>query len=142
KLPVQLGRRPDEPVDESVRAFYRRVLAVLADPALREGRFVPLEVMPAGPGDATSDGLVAFAWREEGGGGQPRAVVVVNLRPHSGWARIPLREVGFAPGRKYRLLDRLDGAEYAREGDELAGPGLFVGLRPRQSHLLTVDDGD
>jgi hypothetical protein len=138
RLPVQLGRRPDEAVDEAVRAFYRRVLSVLRDPVLREGMFVALDVRAAGPGDATHEGVVAFAWREDGGAGRPRAVVVVNLRPQSAWARIPLAAAGFVSGRRYRLLDHLDGAEYLREGEELSGPGLFVGLRPRQSHLLTV----
>ena len=43
RLPVQLGRRPDEPEDETVRAFYARVLAVLRDPTLHDGLFVPLD---------------------------------------------------------------------------------------------------
>ena len=138
RLPVQLGRRPDEPVDEAVRAFYARVLAVLREPTLRDGSFVPLEVRPAGETDRTWDGVVAFAWREDGGGG-PCLVVVVNLRPQPAWARIPLGPAGFEAGRTYRLLDRLDGATYRRSGDEVSGPGLFVALRPRQSHLFTVE---
>ncbi len=139
KLPVQLGRRPDEPVDEAVRAFYGRVLAVLRDPVLRHGAFVPLEVRPSGEGDRSFDGLVAFAWREEGAEGGPGLVVVVNLRGEPAWARIPLRPAGFEPGREYRLVDRLDGSAYTRHGDEVAGPGLFVALRPHQSHLFTVE---
>jgi hypothetical protein len=138
KLPVQLGRRRDEPVDEAVRAFYARVLAVLRDPTLHHGTFVPLEVRPAGEGDRTHDGLVAFAWREDEASG-PRLVVVVNLRPEPAWARIPLGVAGFEGGRTYRLLDRLDGATYRRAGDELTGPGLYVALRPRQSHVFAVE---
>jgi hypothetical protein len=125
-------------VDEDARAFYRRVFSVLRDPAVRHGDFVPLEVRAAGAGDLSFDGLVAFAWRD--GNGNPRVVVVVNLREHSAWARIPLGPAGFASGRRYRFLDRLDGSEYVREGDELGSPGLFVALRANQSHLLTVMD--
>jgi hypothetical protein len=139
RLPVQLGRRPDEPVDEAVRAFYARVLAVLRDPTLRDGIFVPLEVRPAGEADRTHDGLVAFAWREAGPEARPRVVVVVNLRPGPAWARVPLGPAGFEATRTYRFLDRLDAAVYKREGHELCGPGLFVALRPRQSHLFTVE---
>jgi hypothetical protein len=65
--------------------------------------------------------------------------VVVNLRAQPAWARIPLAAAGFEAGATYRLLDRLDGAFYRRAGDELAGPGLFVALRPRQGHLFTVE---
>ncbi len=141
RLPVQLGRRPDEPVDEAVRALYVRVLAVLRDPVLREGTFVPLDVRPAGEGDRTWDNLVAFAWRGDGEQGRPRVVVVVNLRPQASRARIPLGPAGFAPDTAYRLLDRLDGAAYARKGGELCDPGLLVALAPRQSHLFSVQEG-
>jgi hypothetical protein len=52
---------------------------------------------------------------------------------------VPLAALGFEAGRDYRLLDRMDGASYRRGGDELRDPGLFVALRPRQSHLFTVE---
>ena len=138
RLPVQLGRRPQESLDESVRAFYARLLAVLGEPVLHEGTFVPLEVRPAGEGDRSYDSLVAFAWREADEEGAPRLVVVVNLSREPAWARIPLAAAGFVPGAAYRLLDRLDGAAYPRPGEELCGPGLLVALRPRQSHLFVV----
>jgi hypothetical protein len=115
------------------------VLAVLRDPALRRGTFGPIQVGPAGEDDRTHDGLVAFAWRGAGADGAPCVVVVVNLRAQAAWARIPLAGAGFQPSRTYRLLDRLDGALYRREGGELSGPGLFVALRPRQSHLFTIE---
>jgi hypothetical protein len=139
RLPVQLGRRPEEPVDETVRAFYARLLVVLRDPTLHDGRFVPLDVWPSAEGERTHEGLVAFAWREDGADGSPCLVVIVNLRPEPAWARVPLGLAGFEPGRTYRLLDRLDGATYRRTGDEVCGPGLFVALRSRQSHLFTVE---
>ena len=126
-------------MDAAVRAFYARVLSTLRDPTLRHGTFVPLEVRPAGEGDRSWDGLVAFGWREEGADGHPCLVVIVNLKPEASWARIPLGGVGFERGRGYRLVDRLDGAVYARSGDEVCGDGLFVGLRPRQNHVLVVE---
>jgi hypothetical protein len=139
KLPVQLGRRPEEPDDETVRAFYARVLAVLRDPTLHHGRFVPLDPRSAGDGDGTYDGLVAFGWREEEPEGGPCLVVVVNLRPGPAWARVPLAALGFEAGRTYRLLDRMDGASYRRTGEEACDPGLFVALRGRQSHVFTIE---
>jgi len=138
RLPVQLGRRPTEAIDETARAFYSRVLAALRDPVLHDGTFVPLEVWPAGENDGTWDNLVAFAWREGGEAGRPRTVVIVNLRAQASCARIPLGPAGCRPSGSYRLLDRLDGAAYARKGDEVCGPGLFVVLAPRQSHLFSV----
>ncbi|HVM20282.1 MAG TPA: alpha-amylase family glycosyl hydrolase [Egibacteraceae bacterium] len=37
--PVQLGRRPDEPVDQRLRAFYRTLLGRIADSGMRTGRW-------------------------------------------------------------------------------------------------------
>jgi len=126
-------------VDETVRAFYARVLVVLRDPTLHDGRFVPLDVWPSAEGERTHEGLVAFAWREDGPDDGPCLVVIVNLWPEPAWARVPLGLAGFEAGRTYRLLDRLDGATYRRTGDEVCGSGLFVALRSRQGHLFTVE---
>jgi hypothetical protein len=37
KLPVQLGRRPDEPEDADLEAFYRTLLGAVRAPVFREG---------------------------------------------------------------------------------------------------------
>jgi hypothetical protein len=137
KVPVQLARRPEEPVDERLRAFYRQLLAILGDDALAEGTFTVLDAAPSGPGDESWRSLVAFAWT------RPREaaaafVVVVNLGDREAYARLPLATVGFRAGAPYRLKDRLTSARYARDGDELAGPGLFVHLAAHQSHVLEV----
>ncbi len=137
RVPVQLGRRPDEPVDPAVRAFYAVLLPTLATPVLRGGAFRLLEVAAAGVGDAPT-ALLSFAWGERGGPARPSFVVVVNLGASEARGRIPLGGTGIVPGVPYVLTDRLDGARYHRAGDELVSPGLHVVLRPYQSHLLEV----
>ena len=137
KIPVQLARRPEEPVDERVRAFYRQLLGLLADDGLREGTFTLLQAAPSGPGDESFRLLVAFAWTRTGDA-PASFVVVANLGDREAYARLPLAPAGFRAGAAYRLKDRLTSARYSREGDELAGPGLFVHLAPHQSHVLEV----
>jgi hypothetical protein len=44
----------------------------------------------------------------------------------------------FVRGDGWRLADLLGDAVYERDGDELAGPGLFVDLAPWQFHLLAL----
>ena len=39
KLPVQLGRRPGEPVVEDLEPFYRRLIAALRQPVFHEGEW-------------------------------------------------------------------------------------------------------
>ena len=37
RLPVFLGRRPDEPTDKDLEDFYRGLLAALDNPSFRQG---------------------------------------------------------------------------------------------------------
>ena len=52
-------------------------------------------------------------------------------------ARIPL-DWPDLPGHSWRFTDILSQSAFERDGAELAGPGLFVGLGPWQFHLLAV----
>ena len=118
RLPVFLGRRPGEPVDEELREFYRRLLAEAAAPVLRDGEWRLLEV--AGwPDNQGCRSLVAWCWSRGG----DRRVVVVNLEgvPAQGRVRIPWPALA---GKRWHLTDLLPGTVYERDGDELLGEGL------------------
>ena len=64
--------------------------------------------------------------------------MIANLGPGFAMARVPLAAAGFVPTSRYRFRDRLDGARYVRDGQELTDSGLFVRLAPHQSHVLEV----
>jgi glycosidase len=134
RLPVFLVRRPTEPVDEPLAAFYGKLLQAIATPALHDGSWRLLEA--TGWDDNTSfRSLVAWCWEQE----QDRAVVVVNLGETPAQARIRLPWLDLA-GRRLRLVDRISGDEYERDGDEMLDPGLFVSLPGWGAHLLAVDE--
>ncbi len=134
RLPVFLTRRPDEPVDEELAGFYRRLLAVA--PAVRRGDWLALDVR-GWPDDPTHRDVLAWAWR---GDGDPGHLVAVNLSGHRSYARIPLPWPGVA-GRAWRLTDLLDGRVFHRQGDELREPGLYVDLPAWGSHVLRLAPG-
>ncbi|HTN51113.1 MAG TPA: alpha-amylase family glycosyl hydrolase, partial [Anaeromyxobacter sp.] len=132
RLPVFLGRRPEEPVDEPLQAFYRALLAEAVHPVYRDGAFArcPLGGWPDNP---TTGNLVAWCWRL----GEERRLVVLNLAPSrsQGLVRPPWPDLG---GRSWRLADVRDGAVYERAGQELADQGLFVDLEGWGWHLLRL----
>jgi hypothetical protein len=64
-------------------------------------------------------------------------VVVVNLSGQPAQVRIPFGWPDLR-GRGWRLEDLLTGAVFTRDGGELAGPGLFVDLRPWQFYLFAL----
>ena len=138
RVPVQLARRLAEPDDEELRTFYERLLAVLQQPIFKEGVFQPVDVQQAGPEDHTNDAMVAATWRTAHEGGTRTFLAVSNLAETKGYARIPLDPARFEAGRRYLVLDHVDGQNYERDGAEIVDPGLFVALEPQQAHVLEI----
>ncbi|MBL7258167.1 alpha-amylase family glycosyl hydrolase [Paractinoplanes lichenicola] len=116
KLPVFLGRYPDEPVDEELRAFYRK----LAETRINTGDWHLLD---------THD-VLAWTWQN----GDDRHLVVINFAGST--ARTRVRAPWFSDGQDRRLTDLLDGRVFDRDGAELAAEGLYVELPPWGFHVL------
>jgi hypothetical protein len=134
RVPVFLQRRPAEPPDEELASWYRDLLSQVASHRVRTGDWQLLEV--AGwPDNQSSDNLLAWSWT--GDAGADRHVVVVNLSQVPAQGRIPLPWPDL-PGRGWRLTDLEGDGEFERDGEELAGSGLFVDMRPGQCYLLAV----
>jgi glycosidase len=120
--PVFVDRAADEPVDLDLRAFYLRLLRAIAESGLREGEWQLLDCH-GWPDNDSFQRLVAWSWTNE----NARHLVVVNLSDAAAQARVELPWNDLR-GRGWTLDDLLSGARFERDGDELAGPGLYVGL--------------
>ncbi len=135
RLPVFLGRRPDEPADDELAAFYARLLSAVNRPALRAGQWS--QCTPGGwPDNQSYQGILAWCWslRDE------RYLVVINYQAQAAQARIvvpwdDLRE------KTWRLSDLLSDDVYDRDGSELRDVGLYVDLAPWRHHLFALRAG-
>jgi hypothetical protein len=134
RIPVFLGRGPDEPPDDGLRDFYGRLLRAVSDSDLRHGDW-HLCATEGWPDNPSHEHLVAWCWASDAG----RELVVVNLSGARADGRVRLPWTDLA-GRAWELTDRLDGRRFERDGDELAADGLYVGLEPWGSHFLTLRD--
>src|SRR4051794_10039473 len=132
RIPVFLGRGPDERPDEDLRAFYGRLLRAVAESGLRDGEWGLCECT-GWPDNDSHRQLVAWAWSAP----QGRHLVVVNLSGGAAQARVRLPWPGLA-GRAWALTDRLAGQRFERAGDELAGEGLYVGLDGWAAYFLAL----
>jgi hypothetical protein len=132
RIPVFLRRGPDEPVDADLHDFYARLVRAVAETGLRDGDWALCECT-GWPDNDSHRRLVAWCWSNATG----RYLVVVNLSDASGQARVRLPWADL-PQRSWRLADRLDQRSFERDGDELAGQGLYVALDPWASHFLAV----
>ena len=133
RIPVFLGRGPDEPVDEELRAFYGRLLRAVADSDLRMGDW-RLCACEGWPDNDSHRRLVAWCWAS-GPAPQGRHLVVVNLSDAPAQARVRLPWDDLA-GRAWTLTDRLGGQRFDRAGAVMAGDGLYVSLDGWASHFL------
>ncbi len=122
RLPVFLGRRPAEPVDAELQAFYRKLLKAIDAPVFRDGRWSLRE--PTGwPDNSSFQNLVAWCCLK----GDERSVIIVNLSdsPVQARVKVPWEDLS---GFTWTLTDALSNAAYdrarARDGVARAVPGI------------------
>lgn len=133
--PVQFARRPNEKPDAALWKYYEALLRELGSPALRHGRWRPLEPRAAWEGNSTWDQFIAHRWEADWRGSR---IAVANYGSSQGQCYVPL-DLGGLRSRKVILRDVLSGVSYERGGDSLLQPGLFLDLAPYQFHLFTVE---
>jgi hypothetical protein len=127
-----LVRAADEPGDEGVRRFYDALLALLGEPAFRNGAFALCECTPAWNGNPTSDAFIA--WTVEHGGA--RRLVAVNYAPHE--SQCYVRFGGIAFDGVVRLHDLIGSARHERAADALNERGLYLDLPPFGYHVFEL----
>ncbi len=138
RLPVHLGRGPDEATDAGTVAFYDGLLECLKDPAFRDGDWQLLECRPAWDGNDSWDSFVAFSWT---GPGESRRLVAVSYAAHPSqcYLALPWRDLD---GGRWRLQDLTGPAVYERPGDDLAWPGLYLDMPAWGYHSFVVSPAE
>ena len=134
RISPHLVRGPMEPVEENLRRFYDRLLAVLRQPAVRDGQWQLLECTTGWDGNWTNDCFVVFAWQSAKG---EYLVVAVNYAPNQSQChvRLPFEDLA---GSRWQLQDQLSPARYEWNGDDLLGRGLFLDLAPWQASAFLM----
>ena len=132
RLPVFLGRRPQEPVDDWLKAFYQRLLRAIKTEAIHEGEWRLCE-QSGWPDNQSQENLLSWCWRKE----EERFLIVVNLSQHRSQGRVlvPWSELA---GLNWHLEDMLSGENFERNGDEMRNPGLYVDLDGWKAHFFEV----
>jgi hypothetical protein len=128
--PVFLNRRPVEPADLDLQAWYRVLLKAASLEALRHGDW-QLCNRTGWPDNPSCQNLVTWCSR----GPEGRHLVVVNLSdsPAQGLVWLPWDDL---KSRVWKMTDLFTEAEYERSGDDLCGSGLYVELPPWGYHVL------
>ncbi|MBS1228338.1 MAG: putative alpha-amylase family protein [Proteobacteria bacterium] len=132
RLPVFLGRRPAEPVDHDLAAFYARLLKAIDRDVFHLGQWRLCE-RNGWPDNQSCQGILAWCWVH----GDERYLIIVNYQPQTAQAKIsvPWDELR---GKEWRLKDQLSDQSYDRNGSEMRYVGLYVDLLPWQCHLFEL----
>jgi hypothetical protein len=123
RLPVFLRRRPAEPSDPDIHAFYQRLLSILKSDCLRNGQWRLCE--PSSWSDPAGDEkLVAWSWR----GDREKYLIIVNLSDAPAQEQVRLPWNGPDGGS---WADLFTGKVYEIRGDDLSAD-----LPARGFHIL------
>jgi glycosidase len=138
RISPHLGRAPEEPIDHKLQHFYDRLLSVLRQPLLRDGKWQLLQCAPAWDGNWTWDCFLAFAWQ---GAGEERLVVAVNYAANQSqcYVRLPFTDLG---KRSWRLQDQMCPANYDRDGNDLQSRGLYLDMHPWRASVFSLTRRD
>jgi glycosidase len=132
RISPHLGRAPEEPVNETLKAFYGRLLVALRKPVLRNGDWRLLDCAPAWEGNGTSEAFIAQSWQDAS---DARVLAVVNYSGHSSQCYVRMPWDGLL-GARWVLRDLLGLSRYERDGDELESRGLYLDVAPWHVHLF------
>ncbi len=134
KLPVQLGREPEEKQDEKIKEFYRNLFNITKDDVFRNGNWKLLETNSAADNDYTYDSLLAWEWRLD----NELRIVVVNYNHSTSRCRLKFE---IKPNSDEIVLsDLLNQTTYKRSTKEILGKGLFVELKSFNSHIFSFSE--
>jgi len=135
RISPHLCRAPVEPVNQSLKEFYERLLRVLRQPIFRRGKWQLLECVAAWAGNPSCDDIIAWTWQDEVDGS--KAVVAVNYSDHHSqcYLHLPFANLG---GHGWRFRDLLRETQYDRDGDDLASRGLYLDMTPWQAQVFEM----
>ncbi len=135
KLPMQIKRQPNEPLNHALSTFYYRLLAETHASVYRHGTWQMLDLSPLHEGVNTHNNLLAYSWRS----GDDLRLVVVNVTPNWSQAVIQPGDWPAMTGGIWSLYDVLRGAYHIYDGDKLVTEGLTVEMEPFQSCIFRFE---
>ncbi|MFH1674921.1 MAG: alpha-amylase family glycosyl hydrolase [Pseudomonadota bacterium] len=130
RLPIQLTRKPADPVNHDIIHFYQTLLQEIKDDIYHKGDWKLLEVSSVG--DDTNHNIIAYEWTMQ----DRNKIVAVNLGNQESHAYI--RPSLPSDKNECILVDHMTNKQYKREVSEVSAKGLFIKLAPYEAHVFDV----
>lgn len=130
KLPVQLGREPDETADKEIYEFYEKLLFIIKSDIFKKGTWALLETMPSWDGDSSYEKIFAWTWDYE----NEKRIITVNYSDNTASCRINPSFDNYP--HEFELKDLLNDNSFLRLKNETIDKGLYIELAGYQSHIF------
>jgi len=131
RLPVQLGREYVEKNDIDVNEFYKKLLGIVNVPVIQSGQWRLLTPIDAWEGNYSFQNILAWQWHSKA----MTKIVVINFSDQLCQSRLFLPDV--FKGKDIELIDDLTGIKYSRRVYDIKEKGLYIELKPYQSHIFS-----
>lgn len=131
KLPVQLGREPEESLLNGMKDFYDKLLSITSQEIFKRGKWMLLDPVSSYNNNTSFENILAWMWtfREE------KRIVVVNYSDMVSTCRLKLDVRGYSD--EFVVNDLLNNHNYTRSAEEVFHQGLYIELKPYQSHIFS-----
>lgn len=130
KLPVQLGREPEENFNEQINSFYKKVMKTTNTGIFKNGNWYLTDTLQAWEGNSSNTNMASWIWDKN----ENRILVVVNFANHRSQCRIKFDTKNYSGD--FIIRDILNDVEYNRSVEEINRDGLYIDLKPYSSHIF------
>jgi hypothetical protein len=135
KTPVQLTRRPAEPVDADIQRLYEQLLSAVAGSSVGQGSCELLRPRVAWQGNPTAENFVLAQWQSSGAAFE---LLVVNLAAHRSQCYAPLR-IPDSRADNWHMKDLVGSEKYVRFRGDLEAHGLYLDLAGYGAQLFRFE---
>lgn len=132
KVPVFLGRRPEEQSSEYLAEMYKSLLNILDQPLFHNGDWKLCKISGWDDNQSFLD-MIGWAWTDE----DNRVIIVVNFSENSSQGMIKLPWSNFK-NEEIVINDPFNQNRFERNAEELLRHGLYVDIPPFGNHIMFI----
>ncbi|MBZ0180180.1 MAG: glycosidase [Melioribacteraceae bacterium] len=131
KLPVQLGREPQQHINKCIVNFYDKLLVICSAEIFKKGEWKLLYPESSWNGNLSYKNLLAWEWSYE----NERRLVIINFSDHTSSCRLKLSLDDFPD--QIQMIDLVEDELYIRSKEDIETIGLYVELDLFKSHIFS-----
>jgi hypothetical protein len=133
KLPVQLGRRQTEVINQDLLKFYQNLLSLIPGKEFSNAKWSLCRIDPVDSNDSTFNNIISYLWWVD----DKNLLVVVNFSPNHSKAHIKIDPLNYGSD-KWVFKDFLTNNEFQFEGKNLEEYGLYIELAAWKGHVFNI----